>query len=340
MSDGRPADTSIAPLIIVTSTILQFITTSLVAARVGTRLQSKKPLYSYDWFLVVAQSLSFPAFFLVIAATNHGYGRFRRFVPFPSTVNAMRYIFFAQLIFYWSAALVKISVALLLISLKKFSRPWRIFLYITIGIVSGSLILVTLMQLTACSKISAYWDPRVMARSTCWPGEAIAGIIVAFSAVNIAADVVYTCMPLTFLVRLNQPLHQRIIIAILMSLGLFASLAAIFRTLGGVVRARDVFRNSSNITLLAMVELHMGVIAATLPTLKSFFERVLRGMRISMKQQPTEERAREVLYQAGLLDDMYRKGRGTVPGKVERVADLEMGPGTHVSPEKPVEGIR
>lgn len=228
----------------------------------------------------------------------------------------MRYVFIAQVIFYWSVTMVKISVALLLISLKQYSRSWRIFLYLTIGILTASLILVTLMQFAACSIVASYWDPRLRARAACWSVEAISGVIITFSSVHVAADVIYTFMPLTFIVRLNQPLHQRVIIAILMSLGLFASIAAIFRTIGGM--AQDPLRRNAEITLLAIVEAGLGVIAATLPTLKNFFESCLRALRVTMREEPTEEKTRTKLYEAGLLDELYEKERRQWGGDVEK----------------------
>lgn len=318
MADIQIINTSIAPHIVVIGTILQVVTTTLVAARIGTRLRSKRRLYSYDWAVLAAQALSIPSFLFSVAATNHGYGRFSRYVPVRSTVKAMRYVFIAQVIFYWCVTMVKISVALLLISLKQYSRPWRIFLYLTIGVLTASLILVTLMQFAACSIVASYWDPRLRARAVCWPFEAIQGVIITFSSVHVAADVIYTFMPLTFIVRLNQPLYQRIIIGILMSLGLFASIAAILRTIGGISMTRDPFRRNAEITLLAIIESGLGIIAATLPTLKNFFENFLRALKIIMRDEPTEKKTRAKLYEAGLLDEMYEKEKRQWNGDIEK----------------------
>lgn len=320
MSGAQPANTSIAPHLITIGTFIQVITTALVAARIGTRLRSKKRLYSYDWAILVAQALAIPSFLFSIAATNHGYGRFSRYVPFRSTIKAMRYIFIAQVIFYWSVTMVKISVALLLISLKQYSRPWRIFLYLTIGVLTSSLVLVTLMQFAACSIIASYWDPRLRAKAVCWPVEAISGVVITFSAVHVAADVIYTFMPLTFIVRLNQPLYQRIIIGVLMSLGLFASIAAIFRTLGSITRTQDYLRRNAETTMLAVIESGLGIIAATLPTLKNFFESCLRTFKMSLREETAEQNIRAKLFKAGLLDEMYEKEKKQWGGDIEKRA--------------------
>ena len=113
-----------------------------------------------------------------------------------------------------------------------------------------------------------------------------------------------------------------------MSLGLFASIAAIFRTIGGM--AQDPLRRNAEITLLAIVEAGLGVIAATLPTLKNFFESCLRALRVILREEPTEEKTRAKLYEAGLLDEMYEKGKRQWSGDVEKgVSDIKStsGPG-------------
>lgn len=327
MDNEAPGISSTAPSLIGIGTTLQIISLILVAIRISTRTRYGKPLFAHDWavilaevghclprvvtpntYLRISQILSIPQLVLVILATTYGYGLPTPSVPLENIAIARRYVFVSQVAWYWSCTLVKISVALLLLSLRPHntgSRLWRLSLYTTIAVLILSLLLITGTQFLACLPIAAYWDLSIMATAKCWPVDAIAGTIITFSTVNIAADVVFTCMPLAFLVRLNQPRWQRVVIAVLMSLGLFSSVIAIFRTVVGLEMypEKDQFRSDAQTSFLALVELHVGVVAATLPTLKSFFQRLLERLKISVEQGgPNEEEVWNVFVRMGFFD--------------------------------------
>ena len=139
----------------------------------------------------------------------------------------------------------------------------------------------------------------------CWDRIFIEGNIIAFSTVQVSTDVVFSCFPLTFIVRLNQSLRERVVLSILMGLGLFASATAILRTAIGVSVSKDQFKTGAEISLLALVDLHVGIIAATLPTPKSFFEGLLVRIVNWPKDRKSEEEVRTIMYKMGLLDTLY-----------------------------------
>lgn len=98
-----------------------------------------------------------------------------------------------------------------------------------------------------------------------------------------------------------------------MALGLFASCAAIIRTLTlqEFYRSQDLFRTNVTVALWAVVEQQFALIAATIPTLKAFLEKALIKIGLFFYDEHSEELVRGRLVQFGLL------------GEDEKVVEME-----------------
>jgi hypothetical protein len=72
----------------------------------------------------------------------------------------------------WALALVKISVALMLLRIKQVSR-WRLGLICLIVIIVLASIAGTIMELFQCRPLKAYWDTNLAAHAVCWSPEAV-----------------------------------------------------------------------------------------------------------------------------------------------------------------------
>lgn len=92
---------------------------------------------------------------------------------------------------------------------------------------------------------------------------------------------------------------------VLMGLGLFTSIAAIVRTrmLQEYYIAPDTFRSSATITLYAVIEQHLVLMAATVPTLKSFMETTLVRAGLWFYDEKSEGHVRGELVKLGRLDE-------------------------------------
>jgi len=248
----------------------------------------------------------------------NGLGRHTRFVPFPQRLAALRLLFISQVFWYWSITLVKLSVALLLLRLKH-TRPWRIFLYSLIVLSLLAVIVQTCFQFLQCQPFSVYWDPRVF-RTTpggvrCFRRAIINANIITFSSIQVGLDLVFSFIPIIFIRKLNRPRREKIFMCVLMGLGLFASCAAIVRTLSlqSFYTNSDSFRSNVGVVLCAVLEVQFALIAATIPTLKAFMERSLVRFGLRVYDENTEEQVRGELVKLGFL------GHGEVLVKDESV---------------------
>ncbi len=186
--------------------------------------------------------------------------------------------------------IIKISVAIMLLRLLQ-GKFWKWFLFIIIGVQVVMAIFVTLMHTTRCVPINALWDMRVKAKM-CWGSEAFRLTFTATSIVTIVTDIILSLIPLTFILQIRRPVPERVIIAFLMGLGIFASAASIAKTViiqfysdtgadGGQL-------SGLKIALWASLEEQIGLIAACLPCLKSVFHRALQRVGLLSMTRSTE----------------------------------------------------
>ncbi|CAO2647340.1 Nn.00g082620.m01.CDS01 [Neocucurbitaria sp. VM-36] len=331
-----PNDTQ-APMLIGATGSLLLVAILLLFARLWSRLGPISNLGMEDWTVVGAtvyptmqntkkitkanktnpyQILAMVKFLLVILACSHGFGRHALFVTQSDRSSAFRLLFACQVIWYWSITLVKLSVALLLLRLKP-GRAWRIFLFSTMGVLVLSAMVQTIFQFLQCQPFRSYWDPSVFFSKggvKCVPERAINGNIIAGSAVHVSTDLIFSFVPITFIRKLNRPRGEKIILGVLMGLGLFASSFAILRTVGlqAFETSKDLFRTSVMLTLWAMLEQEVALIAATIPTLKSIMQRSLVKIGRFFYDQDTETQVWNRLVQLGFLgtaDDEFSKSR-------------------------------
>lgn len=262
---------------------------------------------------VYLQILAIAQYGIICASVLYGLGRRALFVSFARRRTSLRLLFISQVFWFWSLTLIKLSVALLLLRLKHTKR-WRIFLISIMCIIVSAAVLQTVFQFVQCRPFSVFWDPRVFNRKNkdgsksppvqCFETSVINGNIVAFSTLQIILDIVFSFIPMTFIRKLHVPRREKIFMCVLMGLGIFASVAAIIRTLvlQGNYSSDDVFRTNTAVALWAVVEQHFAIIAATMPTLKSFIEMTLVRISLFFYDRKTEENARAKLVALGLLD--------------------------------------
>ncbi|KAF2685096.1 hypothetical protein K458DRAFT_300834 [Lentithecium fluviatile CBS 122367] len=321
-----------APMLLGLGSALLFISICLLMARMWSRLRPWR-LKLDDWAVLGATLLAVVQHILLGVSVFNGLGRRSRFVPFPQRRASLRLLFISQVFWYWSITFVKLSVALLLLRIKHTKR-WRIFLYLIMALSVIAVIIQTCFQFLQCRPFSVYWDPRVfrMGEVRCFRRSVINGNIVAFSSVQVALDLIFSFIPITFIRKLNRPRREKIFMCVLMGLGLFASCAAIIRTttLQGFYTSGDIFRTNVTIALWAIVELQFALIAATMPTLKSFMEKTLVRIGLFFYDEGTEEQVRGKLVQFGLLGEgeMLEKDEGAVVGRGASKGSLGEGAGT------------
>jgi hypothetical protein len=101
--------------------------------------------------------------------------------------------------------------------------------------------------------------------------------------------VFFSLIPINFILKIQVPMREKIVLCILMGLGIVASIASIMKAVNStmLLHSEDQTWDSVPLVIWSFVEEHLAIIAASIPCLKALFERVLRrvGITITYKSQ-------------------------------------------------------
>jgi len=137
----------------------------------------------------------------------------------------------------------------------------------------------------SCIPIAASWDIKIAELPTtkCFPNHVFASIGVFNSVINIVTDFCFSLIPIPIIVKLQVNTRTKITLAAILSLGLVACSA-------GIVKAHlqaTFFSNhdpwwNDSFELWYMLELCLGIIAASLPSLKPLFASLLSTTKTAL----------------------------------------------------------
>jgi len=133
--------------------------------------------------------------------------------------------------------------------------------------------------------VSATWDFALKAKPTtkCFSLETYGQIGVFNSVINILTDFLFALLPIPIIMKLHINLRTKIALAAILGLGLIACAAGIVKAHLQAQYAKnpDVMWTDS-FNLWNMLELCLGIIAATLPSLKPLFTRILQTTKTKL----------------------------------------------------------
>jgi hypothetical protein len=149
--------------------------------------------------------------------------------------------------------------------------------------------------------MQAAWDMRLRppplgsGSAKCFSQKQFAQIALSNSIINIATDFLLALLPLPLIWRLQLGIRTKAILVGILSLGVFACLAGIIKSTYNKTILKDPKRFvHDGYSMWNFIELNVGIIAASLPTLKPLFIHFLevaKGTTSRTKVSGYEERA-------------------------------------------------
>lgn len=114
------------------------------------------------------------------------------------------------------------------------------------------------------------------ARGKCITADIITPLLYVSGIFNALMDVMFACLPTTFLWNSQMPIKTKISCCVLLSMGGFSCVASIIRIafLGSVNNQAHYFTNVVNTALVSIVEPGLAITAASLGTLRPLFQAV------------------------------------------------------------------
>ncbi|KAK7917472.1 hypothetical protein PG985_011080 [Apiospora marii] len=172
-------------------------------------------------------------------------------------------------------SLVKISIGFFLLRLiqNKWYRRFIIFTQVFITLFTISCVCTLVFQCVPPEATFALVPPP---GAKCFDRATFTNIGIFNGAVNITTDFIFVLLPIPMILKLQVNTRTKATLIVALSLGIFACIAAIVRVyLGAHIFENADFTWSTAFFLWNTAELHAGILAASLPTLRPLFKSLL-----------------------------------------------------------------
>ncbi|KAL4964242.1 uncharacterized protein BDV14DRAFT_209399 [Aspergillus stella-maris] len=226
-----------------------------------------------DWVMTLTMGLVIPISIMSYVLAEDGLGKDLWNVPFDNITHILYIYFIDECLYLAAVALTKISI--LCFYLRVFPRrAFRISVYVVMAMNVAYIFIFDFITIFQCSPLEGAWyrweqTGEYKCRNINSQGWAAA-------VVNMALDIIVMALPLRELWNLNLSWRKKAFVMCMFSLGIFVTLVSIIR-----LESLIVFANTTNLTwdytsvgYWSTIELHVGVICASLPALRSLFRQL------------------------------------------------------------------
>ncbi|KAI8624044.1 hypothetical protein F5Y19DRAFT_340980 [Xylariaceae sp. FL1651] len=196
-----------------------------VALRVYVRTCMSKSFGYDDMAMVVAFAGFITLCSLTLVSLANGYGD-EVMKPEYNVVEAVKYFVASTLTYVIVLYIAKLSVALVLFRIAITSRPARIILGASIGILTVWTLVSTFIVAFQCTPLSLAWGEGT---GTCLPAYVLANTGFSISAMDIASSFLYAGLPIYLLRGVQLSTRVKSSVIILLGLGIVSSVVTVIR---------------------------------------------------------------------------------------------------------------
>ncbi|KPM36433.1 hypothetical protein AK830_g10134 [Neonectria ditissima] len=260
----------LAAAILGVTIIFSLLCTVVVALRTYARV-SARVFGLEDWLMCVGFVLNMVHNGIVIWGTFTGIGTYDKKMNIPTMIEGAKAIVLWQIFYVSGSVFIKASICATLVRIATQKR----YIYVLWGLVAISVI-TTLIAICAvlirCKPVAASWNPAL---GTCIDQSIIIALTYAVSAVNIVTDWSVAIIPVFILWNLQMRKTLKKMVALVLGLGVLASIATIIRMPYSSVYSHttNLLHDIGNIILWTVVECDLGIIAGSMPMLRSYIKK-------------------------------------------------------------------
>ncbi|KAI0542740.1 hypothetical protein GGR58DRAFT_510037 [Xylaria digitata] len=262
--------------------IVDVVFTALALVFLGLRFWalrlSGRKLYPDDFFAVFALVSKTVLTGTAIWGTFNGLGQHIQLLSLSELTVQVKLLLVSEFSYLASTASVKLSMLFLyhrIYTTPVFRRwNWAVigltFAYISKWrlLTRNAAVAFIPLFLTNCIPLSQYWDPQPGG----WCRDTIVGDNATVAA-NLFLDVAVLALPMPVLWRLQMSIRDKLTVTAMFSIGL-VTIALVLWRLGVTIRTRDSVDWTSTLCKvgeIASLEVYLGVIAVSIPTLGPLF---------------------------------------------------------------------
>ncbi|KAM0329308.1 hypothetical protein ACHAQA_004613 [Verticillium albo-atrum] len=262
------------PTVIAVAVVFAVLLFFTVVLRIYARVAVVKSVGPDDYLILVAALLSWAFIACVVSSVQHGLGSHFVDVIARGQDNLITYsqIVWLSSIFY-NACLGFIKISVLALYMRLGDRKLRRVAMVMVGVIvcqAGANVMACIFQ---CTPVSAAYDIRI--------GEEdkkcvdINAFYLANAAVNIFTDILTYTLPIPLVIKLQIPRQQKIGLAVILGLGLFACVSSIIRItyIPQMLVSEDPTWAITGAMYWSVIETNVGILAASIPSYKAIAKR-------------------------------------------------------------------
>ncbi|RDH27188.1 P-type ATPase [Aspergillus welwitschiae] len=309
--------------IFICAAVMMSVSIMAVALRTFVRLYTVRAFGWDDALMVVALTLFIALDACWMVASKRGVGHKNEDFTDPKTMEqALLWWWLCQMLYSWSAAITKISIAIALLRLAV-QKAHRIVLWAVTGLVVVAGIMIWLVFLAGCQPVSYFWS-HVTANQhgSCIQRQILLDIGYLYSFLIVFSDITLGIMPAVLIWRLQMDRRTKIALAGVLSLGALESVAVIIRIpYLHTYHDTNLLYATYQIDFWSIIEIGIGITAGSLATLRPLFLWVFetrsyyggnsRGKKRSEEAHPLSN----ISTDAERLHNSENWGADFVPGK-------------------------
>ncbi|KAH4183647.1 hypothetical protein HBI56_151920 [Parastagonospora nodorum] len=242
----------------------------IVTLRVYTRAVIVRNFGHDDYAMLVALVLIIGYFVAIIVLKDNGLGLSGEVLSPTQMRNQVQTTLAIQVIYYVVINTIKISILFFYLRIAARKRLEALSKG-TIGFLAAFCSICIICTLSQCIPLHKFWDLTGTAPGTC--SIDATALFYATSSINIAIDIWILVLPITTLLKVQRPTREKAALVGIFSLGVFSTIASIVRlhAIHIYTESSDPFFDSVPINLWSMVEVNVGILCASIPSLKALF---------------------------------------------------------------------
>ncbi|KAF2875984.1 hypothetical protein BDV95DRAFT_485556 [Massariosphaeria phaeospora] len=259
----------------------------VVLLRCYVRLAMLKVFGLDDYVMVFAMILATATFACIKVETDYGLGKHFLVILADPTMFAKfgKVLYIHSIIVMVGVSAVKISIALFLMRLTT-KKPYIRSLHGIIGFIILLTFTCAMTLILQCLPVQATWDatlrppPFGTGDAKCYSSTIFRNLGLMNSSFNIITDALFALLPIPLIWKLQLNTRTKLSLIAILSLGWFACAAAIIKAIQqwNVIGDPDwTVHDSFNVW--NFIEFTIGIIAASLPSLKPLFNWFLETAR-------------------------------------------------------------
>ncbi|KAE9368272.1 hypothetical protein N431DRAFT_381593 [Stipitochalara longipes BDJ] len=291
MSTTTPTTTAVAasqgPTVIIVSAVFLGLNVFFIGLRAVVKATIAKNFGINDVAMMVAVLAAGSLFALLVEGVKNGVGNHTSLATIVEVSNALKFIFFLEIIYVILTTVMKASLAASLLQwAKKKSHIYLLYLAIFLDITICTV--VVLYFLLECKPISFKWEfINPLKKGTCLPanGEILVGF--ALCSVTISIDMLFLFIPFFMLKGRGVNNRLKLYIYGIFGLGVLASIANFIR-LAALVKLKssaDPLFDAAPVFLWSALEVSIGISVAGIIELRPLMRKYnVKGFEDSFEE--------------------------------------------------------